>query len=89
MQSPSGELLTNEIDRPLMMLSNLILAVRSSSILKAVSMVHECSNTCQFVTVPFPSNIERERVSMSRLQYKHDYSENNMYCLNIYCMDCI
>ena len=87
MQLPSGEEITNYADCPLLLLSNVIFVTRSSLVLKAVSVVHECSQTCHFMSADFPRNIEREQVTISsRIEYKHDYSGNLMYSLNIYVL---
>lgn len=86
MLSPLGEEITNEIDCPLLSLSNVVFATRSSFVMKAVSVVHECTDTCQFKNKEVPRNIEREPVSTSRTEFEHDFIGNSMYCLNIYCM---
>ena len=85
-QAPSGEPITNEIDCPLLTLSRSVFTTRASSVFKRVSIVHECSGTCQFVSKAVPRNIERERVSVARIEYEHDFSSNLVYCLNVYCM---
>ncbi len=86
LQSPLGEDITNDIDCPLLSLSNVVFATRSSSVMKAVSVVHDCSDTCQFKNKEVPRNIERKPVSTSRTEFEHDFIGNSMYCLNIYCM---
>ena len=50
----------NEYDCSLLILSHVIFTVKSSKIVKSVSVVHECSKTCKFVT---PRNVERGRFS--------------------------
>ena len=45
----AGIQITNDIDCPLLLLSKTVFTTRSTSILRAVSIVHECSGTCVFV----------------------------------------
>jgi len=82
--SPVGYI-TNKIECPLLLLSRTIFSTRTSSVLEAISVVHECTATCQFVTMQVPQNMERESRYISRLEYKHDFT-NLMYCLNSYCI---
>lgn len=85
--SPSGnnEIL-NDLDCPLLMLTRTIFTVKSSAILNAVSVVHECGSTCKFVIKQWPGRIEREQYLSSRIEYEHDYG-NSLYYLNVYCMN--
>ena len=86
MVSPHGNPITNECDCPLLLLSHEIFTTRALEVLKAVSVVHECGETCRFVDKETPRNVERENISLSRLEYEHDFSSNLMYCLNIFCI---
>ena len=86
MVSPLGTAVTNEYDCPLLMLSNTVFTVKATEVLKDVSVVHECTESCQFVERAVPRNVEREDVSVSRLEFEHDFDSNIMYCLNIFCM---
>ena len=86
MVSPLGIPITNEFDCPLLCLSRIIFTTTSSDIVKAVSIVHECTETCQFIDTDCSQQVEREDITMTRLEYKHDFTGNFMFCLNVYCM---
>lgn len=79
------EKVCNEIDCPLLEKENRIKVIRSRNIIRAVSIVHQCTNTCSFTATLMTKTVEREDVNSQNVQYKHDRS-NNMYCLNIYKM---
>ena len=86
MMSQLGHQATDEFDCPLLELTYKIFLRRSSSILKAVSVVHKCSSACKFVKKHIPRRVERETVTLSRLEYEHDFRGSLLYCLNVYCM---
>lgn len=85
MMSPHGNQIMNEYDCPLLYLSHTIFTTKTSEILKAVSVIYECTETCQFVNKETPRSVDRD-VSLSRLEYEHDFTGNFMYCLKITCM---
>ena len=80
-----GDNLLNEYDCPILTMTNLIYCIPSSSVHCSVSVVHECTDSCVFVSDNVCKDVEHEKVSIAQLCYHHDWS-NNMYCLNIYCM---
>lgn len=81
-----GTALCNEVDCPLLQLTNVFHCVSSNCIQKSVSIHHECSNSCIFKHGTGSKTIERENVSFkNNLTFHHDYT-NNIYCLNVYCM---
>lgn len=83
-----GAPIMNELECPLLTLTHSVFTVKSSAILKAVSVVHACGNSCQFVMKQRTRRIEREDLHLSsRLEYDHDYAGNYMYYLNVYCMN--
>ena len=85
LSSPQGDPITNECDCPLLMMTHIIFTTKSSAIVNAVSIIHECGDTCKFVTKQWPKNIEREKLYLSsQIEYEHDFG-NSMYYLNIYC----
>lgn len=47
MVSPLGMPITNEYDCPLLMLSNVMFTVKTTEILRDISVVHECTESCQ------------------------------------------
>ena len=83
MVSLDGNPITNEYNCPLLILSHVIFITKSSEIVKSVSVVHECGDTCKFVNKETPRNVEREDISLSRLEYEHDFCTN---FLNIFCI---
>ena len=54
-----------EYDCPLLLMSHIIFVAKPSEILKAVSVVHECGETCRFVNKETPRNVERENISLA------------------------
>lgn len=85
LESPLGEPFVNEHDCPLLSLTRTVITVPAFHVKKAVSVVHECTETCCFVNTVQHRNVEREQISQSNLVYKHDF-HNCMYSLNVYCM---
>ena len=63
----------------------LLFCIPADCVSHAISVVHECTNTCKYVSSSSSQRIEHEDVSISQLLYKHDYS-NKMYCLNVYIL---
>ena len=80
-----GENILNELECPLLTLTDIVYCIPSGSISHSVSVVHECSNTCVFLSSMASRRLEHETVSSSQLCYHHDWS-NNMYSLNVFCM---
>ena len=78
--------LLNNIDCPLLHLCNTAKAVLSTTVRRAVSVVHECGPTCTFQRTSVLRNAEREHIATQTLTFSHDYG-NPMFCLNIYCMN--
>lgn len=80
-----GTEITNEWNCPLLELQYRIEVLHSSSVLRAVSIVHQCTNTCTFNRRKALRTVERESIEQESLTYSHDV-KNMMYCLNIYKM---
>ena len=59
MVSPDGTPITNEYDCPLLLLSHVIFTTKPSEVLKAVSVIHKCGETCRYVNKKTPHNVER------------------------------
>ncbi len=74
----------NEFDCPLLMLTNLLYCINSHKIQNPVSIIHECTDSCKFITTTISSTVEHEHLHTSGPSYYHDTS-NKMYCLNVYC----
>lgn len=85
--TPLEEPILDEIDCPLLSLTNTIFTTSSKLIRRSVSIVHQCTDTCHFVEKEWPRVMERETVHSSRMEYEHDFANNLMYSLNIYCMN--
>lgn len=81
-----GQPILNEYDCPILSLTNLLYCIPSHCVSHAVSVVHECTHTCTFVSSSTTKKIEHEDVQSSFSLFKHDWS-NKMYCLNVYCID--
>ena len=76
----------NELDCPLLSMTNLVYCVSAHAVHHPVSVVHECGTSCEFVSTTITRTVERECVTTSGLEYKHDHS-NKHYCLNVYCIN--
>ena len=50
-----------------------------------VSVVHECSSSCMFKSLPVGTQVERRTVMSHKLTFDHDFC-NNIYSRNLYCM---
>ena len=85
-QTPLGVPIMNEFDCPLLSLTHTIFTVKSLEIVKAVSVIHECTESCQFIDKESARSVEREDVTFSRIEFQHDFIGNNMFCLNVYCI---
>ena len=73
----------NDLDCPRLCMTNLFYCIDSHLISHAVSVIHECTSTCNFVSTTVTSTVEHEQVASTALTYMHDYSNKN-YCLNVY-----
>ena len=82
--------ITDDFECPLLSLTNTVYLVPANSIRiqVAVSIMHQCTNTCKFTETAVNRTIEREQVNVDNrsLVFKHDWS-NDLYCLNIFCMN--
>ena len=76
----------NNFDCPLYFLTTTFELRSASAVAAEVSFVHECDDACTFTDVSCYS-IERESVSVDKLQFVHDYDINQLYCLNVFCMN--
>ena len=85
MESMGG--ITNDFDCPLFIMTSTFRLVPSVCVVTEVSFVHECTSGCKFSRSTPLVTVERESVSQDRLVFEHDYSSNNMYCLNVFCMN--
>lgn len=63
--TPLGDVLASELDCPLYYLSRTIFTTQASTVVKAVSMAHECTETCYFDTSEVPRNVEREHPGLN------------------------
>jgi len=80
--------LTNEKECPLLFRVKVLAVIPASAICTAVSIVHECDQSCSFQQRQKSWTMEREHITRSGLLHVHDYS-NTLFCLNIYCMKCL
>ena len=62
-----GEQIMNEYDCPLLSMTNVLYCIPSNTVSQAVSVVHECKDTCSFVQTSVRRNIENEVVKSSNI----------------------
>ena len=69
--------LTNEFECPLLMLTKSVVPISPELIFEAVSIVHECGETCKF-TDETTRTVQRETIveNKQRLSYKHDFNND-------------
>ena len=79
------DLLYNDFDCPLLMLTKDIEYVDPTSLVRSISIVHQCSSSCVFKETVSRMLVEREAIESHRIIFEHDWS-NDMFCLNNYCM---
>ena len=79
--------ITNDYDCPLLSLTYLFHCIPAHCILQSVSLIHECSPTCNLQCINTSSTVERLSVSSQKhtCMFVHDFS-NNLYSFNVYCM---
>ena len=82
------EQLTNEKECLLLFRTKALAVIPATSICTAVSIVHECGQSCSFQQGQKSWTAERESITRSGLQLIHDNS-NTLFCVNIYCMKCL
>ena len=83
--APSGVPVLNDLDCPLLLLTQEIHGIGPQCISKSVSIFHECTDSCVLVECTAQCDMEREQVEKTKLVYKHDFS-NNLFCYNVFCM---
>ena len=81
----SGQPSHNEFDCPLLTLTKVLRVLSSTAIVRAISVVHQCTSTCVVDSVHIATRMERRGVTENTLRLKHDWS-NTMYCYNAYCI---
>lgn len=79
------ELVYNDFDCPLLILTKDIDCVTPTSLVRSVSIVHQCSSSCVFKETVSRTLVEREAIESRRIVFEHDWS-NDVFCLNNYCM---
>ena len=82
----NGQTVMNEYKCPLLTLSDTIAGLTPSSIVREISLMHECTPSCKCIENRPNIQVERETIETNRLAYVHDLT-NKLYCLNIYCMN--
>ena len=79
-----GYQIQNELECPLAGYTGRFELIPSTSIRGAVSIIHECVDTC--VVGDVVTLVEREATSLLGKTIKHDY-KNNYYSINLYSMN--
>ena len=69
---PTGEPILNSFECTLLCLSDSAETVPSTTIKRAVSIVHQCGSTCTFQNTLCSKSIEREPIDTCRLTFVHD-----------------
>lgn len=82
-----GQPILNSYNCPLLTLMPSFSLINTAHIdsESAVSIMHECTDSCKFVDLCTTRTVERENVTTNTLKFEHDYN-NSMHCLNIYFM---
>ena len=81
--SVGNEMICNDFNCPLLLLSSNVYFVRPSAVISAVSVVHECSMSCTFKEITSSRVVERETVQCYQTVFEHNW--NNNICI-VYCM---
>ena len=64
----SGQPCLNEFDRLLLTLANVIRVLSPAAIVRAVSVVHQCTSTCVVDSVHIATRMERQGVTENTLR---------------------
>lgn len=80
-----GMPITSEFNCPLLLLTSNVYAIPTTSIISPVSVIHMCDYTCSFAFESVSRSVERQTVTSNKLTYRHNL-DNNLYCLNIFCI---
>ena len=80
----TDEPILNDVECPLLFLSHELFVVSPRSIVRPISIVHQCSDSCSFQEDTVVSHIEYQETTHTSLVFKHDFT-NNLYCFNIFC----
>ncbi|SMN02232.1 hypothetical protein SPONN_626 [uncultured Candidatus Thioglobus sp.] len=82
-----NEPITDNLECPLLTLSNNFYAVQPQCIQTSISIVHQCTHTCTFIDKSSSLHVEREVVLRTHLFLNMIGASNNMYCRNILCIN--
>ena len=74
--SMNDEILLNNFECPMLQLSKTIFTTPGSNVKRAVSIVHECTDSCSMQEVATIQSIERENISCNKLEFNHDYTNS-------------
>ena len=78
--------INNEFDCPLLSLTNNYHFVIPEIVFTTVSILHQCTSSCKFITKSSFLNFEREQISQSRLTFQHHLADR-MFFLNLFCIN--
>ena len=73
--SLKGDPVKNETDSPLMILTDTVFTAKSSAVLKAVSILHECGSSCKFSIQSCSTIVEQEERLSSKPHFQHDWCQ--------------
>ena len=77
LQQVMGFTVHNEQDCPLLTLTKTLCVVPSSAVITHISVIHQCTSTCNITTQPFTIEREREQLSNEKLVHYQDFSNDN------------
>ena len=81
----NGQQCFNNVECPLFTLTQTLFTVDSTRIAMAISMPHECQDSCKFKDTQVHNMVEREEVANTNLVFEHDWTQL-LYCYNIFCI---
>ena len=82
----AGARLLTELECPLAEFSGRFELISSEKIRGAVSVIHECTNSCTTANTSNHITIEREKVPYMGKVVSHDFI-NNLYSINLYSIN--
>ena len=78
--------INNEFDCPLLSLTNNYHFVIPDIVHTTVSILHQCTSSCKFITRSYVLNFEREQTSQSRLTFQHHLTDS-MFFFYLFCIN--
>ena len=83
--TPEGAPVLNEFECPLMTHTIILRFITSEDVKTSVSLVYQCDLRCKATNTITATTVERHKISVTKTVFHHNRN-NDMYCLNIFCM---